>query len=68
MRTQTVYVAVDGRQFNDSKQCKDHEERLFNAWMKENLVYDAFIKAGDVQDSPRRRAVIRDFWEFNYGK
>lgn len=65
MRTATVFVSVDGRNFNDRKQCEDHEERCFNAWLRDNPVYSKFIHADRDADA-RRRAVLREFWEFHY--
>lgn len=67
MKTATVYVAVDGRQFTEAVHCKDHEERLFHAWLRVNSQYSEFLKSGSGAASDRR-AVIRDFWEFTYGE
>ena len=63
MRTQTVWVAVDGRQFANQTQCRDHEDRLFDVWLKEaGKEFAEFIK-----DEPRRREVVREFFEWKQG-
>lgn len=61
MKTQTVYVATDGRQFNNAQQCRDHEERLFDAWLKSQPTFSSFLSVADV--NPERRQVVREYWE-----
>lgn len=68
MRQKTVFVAVDGREFPDAVKARDHEERLFRAWLKDNRVWQDFINAAEGEDRKTRDAVIRDFWEWNYGR
>ena len=65
MRTATVYIAVDGRHFPDPRSCKDHEERLFEVWLKEHPQFKDFLALPE--DKAVRRAVIRAFWEWSTG-
>lgn len=65
MKQKTVFEAVDGRTFDESRAARDYEDRLFAAWLKEIPKWRDFIKA-DPDKSDERRAVVRDFWEWNY--
>ncbi len=67
MKQKTVYEAVDGRTFDDPRGARDHEERLFNAWLKDVTKWPDFLKA-DPDKADQRREVLRDFWEWSYGK
>jgi hypothetical protein len=69
MKTATVYVAVDGRQFNEAAKARDYEEGLFTAWLRDNAIWkDFFHAAGLPEDKQKRREVVRDFWEWNFSK
>lgn len=69
MRTATVYVTIDGRQFDDATKARDHEDRLHNVWLKENPMWSNFVNAaGEPAVKEARAKVVRDFWEWNYGK
>ena len=69
MRQENVFIAVDGKTFRDRKQCEDHEERLFVAWIKEDpldLEIVNFLKAERANDGNEigARAVFRRYWEW----
>lgn len=69
MRQEVVFCAVDGKTFKDRQPCEDHEDRLFNAWLKEDpLKLEAvnFLKAERANDRNEvgSRAVLRRYWEW----
>ena len=70
MKTTTVYVAAgDGRQFTCPQQCKDHEERTFQAWLKANPhEFRDFLAAehmaGNETLEAQSLAAVRRYWEW----
>ena len=69
MRTATVYVTIDGRQFNDAAKAKQYEDGLHAAWLKDNPSWRDFLDAADSREAQAKRAeVVREFWEWNFSK
>jgi hypothetical protein len=68
MRQQTIFVTIDGRQFQDAAQANTHEDRLFEVWLKDNPRYADFIKSEDASCRNSSRAVLQRFFLWNCGK
>lgn len=62
MQTKTVYVAVDGRNFDNMMAAKDYEERLFETWLKEEgAKFREFVRTGS-DDHEIARAVFKEYF------
>lgn len=63
MRQQTMFITVDGRQFDNPNRAKDHEERLFEAWLKaEGSHFRLFLGAVEPNDREITRGVLRAYF------
>lgn len=65
--TKTVYVTVDGRNFDDPSKARDYEERLFEQWLKGSSDFSAFLAAQNSDVRPNVRAFIKTFFLWKEG-
>lgn len=57
-------MSVDGRNFSDRQKCLDHDERLFDVWLKgDGAEFFSFIRAAP-DEQKERRAVIKKYFEW----